>query len=117
MVDVALGGDAASLRPFADIIASLTAADVRFGGGDSVPTLVRAVEVRVDVPPDDAADRARLEKELVGAEALLERSRGLIADPSFTARAPAQVVARTKTALAEREAAVASLKAELSRLG
>jgi len=115
-VQVALGGDATALRPFADIIASLTGADVRFAGGDSAPTLVRAVEVRVDVPHDATADRARLEKELAEAQALLERSRGLIADPSFTKRAPAHVVEKTKAALAEREAAVASLQAELAKL-
>ena len=39
-----------ALRPFADIIASLTTASVRFGGGGGAPTLVRAVEIRVDVP-------------------------------------------------------------------
>jgi valyl-tRNA synthetase len=115
-VHVALGGDTVTLRPFADIIASLTGADVRFGGGDSAPTLVRAVEVRVDVPHDATADRARLEKELAGAQALLERSRGLIADPSFTKRAPPHVVEKTKAALAEREAAVASLQTELAKL-
>jgi valyl-tRNA synthetase len=88
---------------------------VTFGGGESAPTLVRAVEVRVDVPRDAAADRARLEKELAAAQGLLERSRALIADPSFSARAPAHVVDKAKAALAEREAAVASLTAELSR--
>ncbi|HEX6061926.1 MAG TPA: class I tRNA ligase family protein, partial [Candidatus Limnocylindria bacterium] len=115
-VQVALGGDAAALRPFADIIASLTGADVRFGGGDTAPTLVRAVEVRVAVPRDATADRARLEKELAGAQALLERSRGLLADPSFSARAPAPVVEKARAGLAEREAAVASLRAEIEKL-
>ena len=115
-VQVALGGDAAALRPFADIIASLTTADVRFGGGDAAPTLVRAVEVRVDVPRDATADRARLEKELAEAQALLEQSRLLLADASFNARAPAHVVEKSKVALAEREAAVASLRAELAKV-
>jgi valyl-tRNA synthetase len=114
-VQVALGGDATALRSFADIVASLSGAEVRFGGGDAAPTLVRAVEVRVDVPRDKTADRARLEKELAEAQALLERSRGLIADPSFSARAPAPVVEKAKAALAEREAAVASLRAELAK--
>ena len=114
-LQVALGGEAAALRPFAAAIESITGADVTFGGGASAPTLVRAVEVRVDVPRDAAADRARLEKELAQAQSLLERSRGLIADPSFSARAPAHVVEKAKAALAEREAAVASLTAELDR--
>jgi valyl-tRNA synthetase len=114
-VQVALGGDATALRPFADIVASLSGAEVRFGGGDAAPTLVRAVEVRVDVPRDKTADRARLEKELAEAQALLEHSRMLAADPSFSARAPAHVVEKAKAALAEREAAVASLRAELAK--
>jgi len=89
---------------------------VRFGGGESAPTLVRAVEVRVDVPRDAVADRARLEKELLEALALLEKSRALVADPSFTQRAPAPVVEKARAALAEREAAVASLRSELGRI-
>jgi len=116
-VEVAIGGDAEVLRPFADIIASLTTANVRYGGGVGTPTLVRAVEVRVDVPRDASADRARLSKELEDALPLLEKSRMLLADPNFAARAPAPVVAKARTTLAEREAAVASLKAELGRLG
>ena len=114
-VQVALGGEAEPLRPFADIIASLTTADVRFGGGDTAPTLVRAVEVRVDVRRDTANDRARLETELEEALALLEKSRTLLAGPDFAARAPAPVVEKARAALAEREAAVASLKAELAK--
>jgi valyl-tRNA synthetase len=115
-VRVALGGDAEALRPFADIIASLTTADVRFGGGDAAPTLVRAVEVRVDVPRDTAGDRARLEKELEEALKLLEHSRTLLGS-DFAKRAPAAVVEKARATLAEREAAVASLKAELGRAG
>ena len=116
-IQVALGGDAEALRSFADVIASLTTADVRFGGGDSAPTLVRAVEVRIDVPRDAPADRARLEKELEEALALLERSRALLGDASFAKRAPPPVVEKARAALAEREAAVASLRAELARSG
>jgi valyl-tRNA synthetase len=113
-VDVALGGDAEALRPFAEIIASLSAANVRFGGGEGAPTLVRAVEVRVKVPRDAAADTARLEQELEQALTLLEHSRTLLASDAAT-RAPAPVVQKWRATLAEREAAVASLKAELAR--
>ncbi|HEV2250073.1 MAG TPA: valine--tRNA ligase [Candidatus Limnocylindria bacterium] len=115
-VQVALGGDAAALEPFAEIIASLTSALVRFGGGEGVPTLVRAVEVRVDVPREAAADRARLEKELAEALTLLDHSETLLRS-DFAKRAPAPVVAKARATLAEREAAVASLRAELAKLG
>jgi valyl-tRNA synthetase len=114
-VQVSLGGEAEALRPFSDIIASLATADVRFGGGASAPTLVRAVEVRVDVPRDEAADRARLEKELADALKLLEASRTLLGSGDFAKRAPAHVVEKARATLAEREAAVASLKAELEQ--
>jgi valyl-tRNA synthetase len=115
-VQVALGGDAAPLRPFGEIIASLTNAEVRFGQGDAAPTLVRAVEVRVDLARDAAADRARLEKELAEALGVLERSRMLLANPNFPKRAPADVVEKARATLADREAAVASLRAELAKL-
>ena len=115
-VQVSLGGDAEPLRPFADLIASLTTAEVRFGGGSSAPTLVRAVEVRVDVPRDAAADRARLEKELAEAQRLLEHSRTLLGSGDFATRAPAPVVEKARGTLAEREAAVASLQTELDKL-
>jgi valyl-tRNA synthetase len=114
-VKVALGGEAESLRPFADVIASLATADVTFGGGPTAPTLVRAVEVRVDVPRDTVGDRARLEKELEEALKLLEHSRALLGS-DFTTRAPAPVVEKARATLAEREAAVASLKAELAKV-
>ena len=115
-VQVALGGEAETLRPFAEIIGSLTNATVRFGGGPSAPTLVRSVEVRVDVPRDAAADRTRLEKELADAEKLLEHSRTLLGSGDFATRAPTPVVEKARATLAEREAAVASLKAELEKL-
>jgi valyl-tRNA synthetase len=115
-VQVALGGDAAPLQPFAEIISSLTNAEVRFGQGAAAPTLVRAVEVRVDVPRDGAADRTRLEKELAETLRVLEHSRTLLADPNFPKRAPAYVVEKARATLADREAAVASLQAELAKL-
>ena len=113
---VALAGEAEALRPFVGVIAALTTADVTFGGGDAAPTLVRAVEVRVDVPRDTAVDRARLEKELEEALKVLAHSRTLLAS-DFTKRAPAPVVEKARATLAEREAAVASLQAELGRHG
>ena len=66
------------------------------------------------MPQDAGADRARLEKELATALQLLERSRTLLAS-DFAARAPAPVVEKARAALAEREAAVASLKTELEK--
>ncbi len=67
------------------------------------------------MPRDAVNERARLETELAEALALLEKSRALVGDPSFTQRAPAPVVEKARAALAEREAAVASLQAELGK--
>ena len=116
MVRVSLAGEADALRPFAGIIASLAGAVVSFTSGPEAPTLVRSVEVRVDVPRDAAADRSRLERELDEAERLLAQSRTLLAS-DFATRAPAPVVGKARAALAEREAAVASLQGELAKLG
>jgi valyl-tRNA synthetase len=116
VVRVALAGEADPLKPFASIIASLAGAEVGFGGGAETPTMVRSVEVRVDLPRDAAADRARLAKELAEAEQLLQGSQTLLAS-DFAKRAPAPVVEKARAALAEREAAVMSLKAELAKLG
>ena len=115
VVRVALAGDADPLRPFAGIIASLAGAEVTFGQGSEAPTMVRSVEVRMDVPRDAAGDRTRLEKELAEAEALLRSSRALLAS-EFATRAPAAVVEKARAALAEREAAVASLHAVVAAL-
>jgi valyl-tRNA synthetase len=115
-VRVSLGGDADPLRPFAAIIASLAGAEVIFGGGAEVPTLVRSVEVRVDLPKDAAADRTRLDHELAEAMKLLDHSLALLGS-DFATRAPAPVVEKARVTLAEREAAVASLKAELAKAG
>ena len=115
VVRVALAGEADPLKPFASIIASLAGAEVRFGGGVEAPTMVRSVEVRVDLPKDSAADRARLEQELEAALTLLDHSRTLLGS-DFATRAPAPVVEKARATLAEREAAVASLKTELAKV-
>ena len=113
-VAASLAGEVEALRPFGAVIAGLANADVRFGAGAGVATTVRAVEVRVEVPRDAAADLARVERELGAARAALERSRALLRS-DFAAKAPAAVVARERTKLAERESAVAALEAELAR--
>ena len=78
--------------------------------------MVRSVEVRVDLPKDAAADRTRLEHELEEAMKLLDHSRTLLGS-DFATRAPAPVVERARVTLAEREAAVGSLRSELAKLG
>ena len=116
IVKVALAGEAAPLEAFADIIASLAVAEVTFGSGSEAPTMVRSVEIRVAVPRAAGADRSRLERELADASKLLEHSRALLRS-DFAKKAPAPVIEKERAKLAEREAAVASLEAELAKLG
>ncbi len=113
---VALGGDADPLRSCEALIGALANADIRFGGGEAAPTIVRGVEIRLAIPRDAAAERGRLERDLGEARALLERSRTLLGS-TFAAKAPAPVVEKERERLTEREAAVATLEAELAKTG
>ncbi|HVR88138.1 MAG TPA: valine--tRNA ligase [Candidatus Limnocylindria bacterium] len=114
-VQVSLAGEAEMLRSAAGIIGALANADVRFGTGAATPTLVRATIVWVEVPRDAAADRERLERELVKATELLEHTRSLLGSP-FATNAPPAVVEKERAKLAERKAAVTSLHAELAKV-
>jgi valyl-tRNA synthetase len=62
---------------------------------------------------DVARERARLEKELRGAEAALESADRRLEDPNFTGRAPALVVEQAQRRAAELREQVAALKARL----
>ena len=114
-VDVAIGGEAASISWAAPHIAALTNAEVRFGAGEGSATVVRTVEVRLAVRRDAAAERARLEKELAEAKIALERSRELLATPAFAERAPAQVIDKERARLSEREERVRLIEEELRK--
>src|SRR6266542_1804406 len=104
------------LRSCEALIGALANADIRFGGGEAAPTIVRGVEIRLAIPRDAAAERGRLERDLGEARALLERSRTLLGS-TFAAKAPAPVVEKERARLTEREAAVATLEAELAKTG
>ncbi|HEX4744907.1 MAG TPA: class I tRNA ligase family protein, partial [Candidatus Limnocylindria bacterium] len=114
-VDVSIGGDTASISWAAPHIAALTNAEVRFGAGEGSATVVRTVEVRLALRREAAAERARLEKELAEARAALDRSRELLANTSFTERAPKSVLEKERARLAEREERVRLLEDELRR--
>jgi len=62
---------------------------------------------------DVARERARLEKELRGAETALEAADRRLEDPNFTGRAPASVVEHAQRRAAELREQVAALKARL----
>ena len=122
-----LGGDTRAIRELGDAIAHLTQTELSFGGGTLAPlaerrplppghaTVVRAVEVRLAAEHDVSEHRARLEKELIEARDLLQRTRELLAKPGFTEKAPPSVVANEQAKLAEREERVRLLERELGK--
>jgi valyl-tRNA synthetase len=64
-------------------------------------------------PATDAGERARLEKELAQAEAALTSARARLADATFLAKAPPQIVEGARTREAELAERVAKLRASL----
>ena len=60
-----------------------------------------------------ARERARLEKELRGAQAALDAADKRLEDPNFTGRAPAAVVEQAQRRAAELREQVAALRARL----
>jgi valyl-tRNA synthetase len=97
-LDAAFEGVDPALLPFADRLARVRAVSGSLRAG---PTIVVAtgkaravIRVGDEVGASDLAerDRARIEKEIAGAEAALAATRARLADPSFMAKAPAHVV-------------------------
>jgi valyl-tRNA synthetase len=76
-------------------------------------------ELRVMVPLagliDLAAERARLGKEVAKKQQELDRLRQKLANPNFSGKAPADVVARERQKEAEAEAALATLREQLAK--
>ncbi len=90
---------------------------IRFGVEGGLSVIVGEMEAVVrpaarDIGQDDR-DRARLERELADAQAMLAAARGRLANDSFTSRAPAAVVEGARTRAAELEALVARLSERL----
>ncbi|TMC77938.1 MAG: hypothetical protein E6J09_05910, partial [Chloroflexi bacterium] len=116
-VKVLLSGDAKSVAKNLDLVGELTRADVRPGEDEGTPTMVRGIAVRLVVERDPEAERSRLDRDLAEALDLTKRSRELLARPGFTSKAPKDVVEKERAKLAEREARVRLLEAELKKRG
>jgi valyl-tRNA synthetase len=65
---------------------------------------------------DVAAEKPRLEKAIAEAEALLKRSEGKLANPKFTERAPAEVVATERERVVEYGEKLKKLHAQLAEM-
>ena len=129
-VRVLLGKEGADgLRGSESLIGALAQAEVTIGEADGhgrpaageghtpvgSATVVRSVEVRIEVPRDEAADRERLVKELGEAREALAHSRELLGRGGFADKAPPAVVAKETARLKEREERVRLLEAEMER--
>ena len=77
--------------------------------------MVRGIEIRLVLERDATEERARIERDLAQARELLKRSRDLLAKPGFAEKAPADVVAKERAKLKERESRVQVLEAELKK--
>jgi valyl-tRNA synthetase len=84
--------------------------------GEAAPMAATALvgDLRILVPMagliDVAAERARLDKEIARRAQDVDRLRGKLGNDSFTAKAPADVVAKEREKLADGEQALATLR-------
>ena len=117
----------AALRPAIERLARIRPLTVAAGGAaagaaiaSSLPVLAGRFHVILDLGASEGGggagpDRARLERELADAEALLEAAQARLANPQFVDRAPAAIVEGGRARAAELEDLVARLRASLAR--
>jgi len=115
-------GDESELR----VTSAPTVTLARLSGFEIVPRLpdkeapvsvVGDWNLMLHVEVDTAAERARLGKEAVRLEGEIAKARGKLANSGFVERAPAAVVEQERQRLAQFEATLEKLRAQLDRLG
>lgn len=81
--------------------------------------VLRDVEVLLPLAGmvDLEAERARLRKEIAGAEAMVSRIEAKLANEQFVSKAPAHVVEKERTAFAEHRDRLGRLRQQLEELG
>jgi valyl-tRNA synthetase len=102
------------------LVRSLVRLDAPAGGFAATGTLTVTGGVTVELDTrgaiDVAAERARLEKDRVAAEKEAAQCRSKLGNEGFVAKAPEQVVAKTKQRLAAAEAELERIAAALAAL-
>ena len=83
---------------------------------DSPVTITASGKVMLHVEIDPAAERARMEKAAARLEAEIANARGKLSKPSFVDKAPPAVVEQERKRLADKEAELAQIKAQLGKL-
>ena len=78
--------------------------------------LVDGMEVFVEVPFDAQAEKKRLENEITVLEKSVSGLKGRLSNKAYTDKAPEHLVAQTKQQLADAEAELKTLQAELKTL-
>jgi valyl-tRNA synthetase len=107
-----LAGHEASIRT----LLRLTPPDDGFAPTASVQAEGVTVELDTSGTIDVAAERRRLEKDLAAATEEVDRTQRKLANPGFTAKAPPEVIEKTRQRLAAAEADMTLLQSRLAAL-
>jgi len=83
---------------------------------DSPVTITPSGKVMLHVEIDPAAERARMDKAAARLEAEVANARGKLSKASFVDKAPPAVVEQERKRLADKEAELAQIKAQLGKL-
>jgi valyl-tRNA synthetase len=84
---------------------------------DAPVAVTPAGRVMLHIEIDKAAEKARLEKEAAKREAEIANAKGKLANPTFTDKAPPAVVEQERKRLADKEAELAQIRAQIAKLG
>src|SRR5688500_9170210 len=84
---------------------------------DAPVTVTPAGRVMLHIEIDKAAEKARLEKAAAKCEAEATNARNKLANPTFVDKAPPALVEAEKKRLADKEAELAQVRAQIAKLG
>ena len=115
-------GDKAQLEqlsPYIKFLARLSDVSVvdALPAADAPVAVVGDCRLMLKIEIDKAAERERLQKEIVRLEGEIAKAEGKLANAGFVARAPAQVVAQEKERLAAFATTLENLRPQLAKLG
>jgi valyl-tRNA synthetase len=114
------GGNAVQkLAPYVQALARLESVKpvAKLPKADAPVALAGDMELMLHVEIDLAAEQARVGKEVVRIEGEIAKTKAKLANESFVARAPANVVDQERKRLADFDATLAKLNGQLEKLG
>ncbi|HEM47349.1 MAG TPA: valine--tRNA ligase, partial [Alphaproteobacteria bacterium] len=111
----------AANRHYIEALARVQSMEVLAPGAEAPESATALVgEMKVLIPMagliDKAAETARLDKEIERLERDIQRAEGKLANPNFVDKAPAAVVDKERTRLAEQRTALGQLRDQLERI-